>query len=274
MHDDPEAYWNEVAGPNWVSAQERLDRMLRPIMDRLMQSAGAAEGERVIDVGCGCGATTLALASRVGATGSVLGVDISAPMLERARKRNEDTHVRFERADAATHPFLAASSDLVLSRFGIMFFSDPTAAFANMHRALKPEGRCVFACWQSIEQNPWMMFAMLAAADVLPPMQPPPKDAPGPFRFADREWMSDMLREAGFASVAVEPLEVSLSFDGSVEEILAFFQQIGPLSRALDELEPKVREQALALVRAALTKRHEGDGITWPSASYIVRATP
>ena len=272
-YDDQAGFWNDEAGPRWVRAEARLDRMLAPITARLMEAADAAEGERAVDIGCGCGETTLALADRVGATGSVLGIDISAPMLKRARARNRASHVQLERADAATYQFDAKSADLVLSRLGVMFFADSTAAFSNIRAAMRDDGRCVFACWQSLDENPWLSFPLEAAGDLVPPPPPRPEGAPGPFRFADRERTTRMLHDAGFGAVAIEPLETNVPISGSVDEILEFFLEFGPASRAFVELERADHDEAVARVRAALTDHHDGQGVTWPAASLIVRAT-
>jgi SAM-dependent methyltransferase len=270
--DDQEAFWNEEAGPRWVVAQERLDQLFAPITTHLLDAAAAMETEQVVDVGCGCGTTTLALSERVGPAGSVLGVDISTPMLTLARERNHDSHVRFARADAATFKFEANSVDLIMSRFGVMFFADSTAAFANFRSALKGGGRCVFACWQSLDGNPWLSFPLVAAADLLPPL-PPPVEAPGPFRFADQQRTTTMLRDAGFEAVSMDPLETEMAFSGSLDEIMSFFRQFGPASHHFGELEPADRDEAWRRVRTGVSQRYDGERATWPAASWIVRAT-
>jgi len=172
---DPNAeqvrHWNEVAGPRWVLFQERLDRELAVFAEAVLERAKPAAGEAALDIGCGCGATTLELGRRVGAKGRALGVDVSRPMLERARARAAAAgaaQVAFLAADAQTAPLEPAAFDLLVSRFGVMFFTDPTAAFANLRRALRPGGRVTFVCWQKIADNPWLLVPLGAVAQELP----------------------------------------------------------------------------------------------------------
>ena len=181
-------YWNDEAGPKWVRLQELLDHQLADLGLFVVERAAPAAGERVLDIGCGCGASSLELAQRVGPKGSVLGVDVSEPMLARARERARHAGVdnlQFQRGDAQVTPFEPGSFDLVHSRFGIMFFEDPPAAFANMRRALAPNGRVTFVCWQPLSENPWMRIPMAAALPhiELPPIPAP--GAPGPFALGD-----------------------------------------------------------------------------------------
>lgn len=266
-------YWNEDGGAGWVAEQERLDMLLRPISEHLLTVAAPRAGERVIDIGCGCGSTTLELARRVGATGSALGVDISRPMLERARTIGADLpQLSFIEADAQTHPLAEATADLVMSRFGVMFFADSVAAFSNLRRAVAPGGRCVFACWQGVELNPWVGAAARDARDLLPGPQMPSQDAPGPFRFADRDRTTTMLRDAGFASVDVEPFATELSVTGTVDELVDFFFKNTPLRKVLGELKPEVREQVRQRIGTTLAADYDGSGVAYGSAVWIVRA--
>ena len=188
-------YWNATAGPSWVAAQEGLDIELRPWGEKAIATLAPVAGARMIDVGCGCGATTLMLAERVGPGGRVLGADISAPMLALARQRAEAAglaQASFIQADAQTHAFEPA--DGVFSRFGVMFFADPAAAFANLRAALTERGRVVFVCWRALEHNPWMGVPVAAIAPLLPQApQAPQPGAPGPFAFADGDRVHAIL---------------------------------------------------------------------------------
>src|SRR2546427_6919777 len=207
-------YWNEAAGPKWVAFQKIIDAQIAPLGERAMDRAGIAPGERVIDVGCGCGDTTIALARRVGPAGLVLGIDISAPMLERAAEtaRAEAlANVRFENADAQTHRLPASAFDVVYSRFGVMFFADPVAAFANLRAALRPGGRLAFVCWQALPENPWLFVPLRAAAQHLTLPPPPAPDAPGPFAFAAPNRVRGILPRAGFAETVPEDLRTTLT---------------------------------------------------------------
>ena len=161
---DQIAYWNGPGGQHWADRQQVQDILLAPVADLLLDRARPAPGERIVDVGCGCGATTSALAQRAGPAGHVLGIDISGPMLARARQlAPAGLPVDFELADATIYPFASGGFDLLVSRFGVMFFAEPALSFANMRRALRPSGRLAFACWREPRDNPWLMLPLQAA---------------------------------------------------------------------------------------------------------------
>src|SRR5215468_9991025 len=168
-------YWNGAAGARWAETREQIDANLAAITDLAFSFAAPAAGERVLDLGCGCGTTTFALRERVGATGAACGLDVSAPMLDVARQRALGTDITFIEADAETYRF-TYTFDLVFSRFGIMFFADPVAAFANIRTAIAPGGRLAFVCWRAFGDNPWAIVPLAAAGDLVPVEQPP---APG-----------------------------------------------------------------------------------------------
>ena len=192
-------YWNEQAGPTWVRNQERLDAQIQPWGELALNALAAAPGEAVLDVGCGCGATSLALAAQVGPEGRVVGLDLSGPMLARARERaaaEGRANVSFLQADAQTHAF-APEFDALFSRFGVMFFDDPPAAFANLAGALRPGGRLSFACWQGREQNGWVSIPMAALIGEVELPPPPAPDAPGPFALGDPDRLRALLEGAG-----------------------------------------------------------------------------
>lgn len=263
-------YWNGKAGVTWTEQQDILDALLAPISDTLVERAAVRPGERVVDVGCGCGDTTLALAARGAA---VWGVDISEPMLARARARTPaGAEVAFARTDAATQGF-TADHDLVFSRFGVMFFSDPRQAFRNLRTALRGDGRLCFACWQPPRRNPWMAVAGAAVQPFLSePAETPDPRAPGPFAFADPDYVRDILEGAGFAGIEVESFTPALHVGDSLDNAIALLQQVGPLSRALAELQGAARDDAIAAARAALEPHVTADGLNLGSATWIVRA--
>src|SRR5215472_9815352 len=226
-------YWNAGAGASWSAQQEALDAELQTWGETAMAALAPRPGERLIDVGCGCGATTLMLADRVGATGRVLGADISAPMLEVARRRAAAAglaHAAFAQVDAQTHRFEPA--DGVFSRFGVMFFADPVAAFANLRSALTGQGRVAFVCWRAPEHNPWMTAPMAAIAPLLPPTPPPTPGAPGPFAFADGERVRGILQGAGFAKIEVEQHDLKTGW-GDLEASVRISLSVGPAGAAL-----------------------------------------
>src|SRR6185312_7572098 len=160
---DQIAYWNGPGGQRWAARQQAQDIMLAPLADLLVDRAKPLPGERVIDVGCGSGATTFALAQRVAPSGHVFGIDVSGPMLERARQNTpKQLPVAFALADATVYPFDPGSFDLVASRFGVMFFAEPALSFANLRAALRPSGRLAFVCWREPRENPFFMAPLHA----------------------------------------------------------------------------------------------------------------
>src|SRR3974390_2918202 len=206
---DQIAYWNGPGGEHWTERQPLQDILLAPISQILIDSAAANPGERIIDVGCGCGSTSIALAQAVAPSGFVLGIDISAPMLARARQLAPKTlPVDFVLADATVHPFDPASFDVLVSRFGVMFFAEPALSFANLRRALRPSGRVAFACWREPRENPWMMAPLQAIYQHVPKLPPPGPEDPGPFAFASEARVHRILGDAGYKAIAMEPVDL------------------------------------------------------------------
>ena len=246
-------YWNEEAGPIWLAFRELLDAQIRPFGEMAMDRVALRHDEHVIDVGCGFGETALELARRVGPGGEVLGIDISTAMLEEARRGAAAlglANAHFENVDAQTHSFPPAAFDLVYSRFGVMFFSDPTAAFVNLRATLRPGGRLAFVCWQSLKENQWAQVPLAVALRHLPAPPAPPPNAPGPFALADRERVQQILRAAGFTEVAVEDVHAPLDVGGGTDltsavEFLMNTGQVGRLLReAADErIRTRVRDE-------------------------------
>ncbi len=199
-------YWNATAGQTWARHQAQLDRQIEPLGLEALRALAARPGERVLDVGCGCGQTTLELAERVGAAGAVTGVDISSPMLAIAQARSVPdgaANPRYLECDAQTADLGQGQYDAVFSRFGVMFFSDPVAAFANLRKALTSAGRLAFVCWRPFSENLWIRAPMEAAQPFLPPSPPMDPTAPGPFAFADPDRVRSILSEAGFSDVTL-----------------------------------------------------------------------
>ncbi|MBI1814419.1 MAG: class I SAM-dependent methyltransferase [Deltaproteobacteria bacterium] len=271
-------YWNEQAGPKWVALHDFINAQIEPLGRAAMDRARVTAGERVLDVGCGCGHTTLELARRVGPTGSALGVDISTTMLDRARAdaRAAGLHnAQFEEADAQTHALPRAHFDLVFSRFGVMFFSDPTAAFANLQSALRPGGRVAFVCWQALPENPWMFVPLMAAAQYIQLPAPPEPGAPGPFAFADAERVRGILTGAGFVDVAIDPHNEVLAIGAGLDldRTVDFLLQMGPTGNALRQAAGEVNLAAVsAAIAEALRAYQTPQGVRMPSAAWIVTA--
>lgn len=263
-------YWNGRVGHTWTAAQERMDRMLAPLTTLAIDRADPRSGEQAIDIGCGCGDTALALADR-GAR--VLGLDISAPMLQRAWERAEGRRdLSFRQADASTEVF-QGDQQLLFSRFGVMFFADPVAAFANLRTALADGGRMVFMCWQAPAVNPWVSVAGRAIQPFLPDVRAADPREPGPFAFADRDYLHGILVEAGFTRIGIDGATADLRVGGDLDEAMRFQGEIGPTARVLTELEGEVRERAVAAVRAALAAHLGDDGLHLGAATWLVSAT-
>jgi SAM-dependent methyltransferase len=267
--------WNAPVNRRWATEQERLDAVLDQLDDVALPHAALRPGERVVDIGCGCGSSTLRLARLVGPSGSVLGLDLSRIMLERARERARDLpQVVFEQADASLYPF-AGEADLVYSRVGVMFFGDPEAAFANLRRALRPAGRLCIVTWRSWDENPWYQVPMRAAAAVLAMPEPPPKGAPGPQQLAEADRLSAVLRAASFTDIALHPYDVPLRLTrAGLDDAVDFALLAGPLARALFETgnDPAAVARVRAAVREALAEHASGSTVTLGSAFWVATA--
>ena len=266
-------YWNKTAGLTWAAMQAQLDRQIEPLGARAMEGFAAQPGETVLDIGCGCGQTTLALAERVGGSGGVTGADISQPMLEVARARPAPAggaKPRFVEIDAQTGDLGEGVFDGAFSRFGVMFFADPAAAFANIGRALKPRGRLTFVCWRPFAENLWMRAPAEAAASLLPAMTPPDPNAPGPYAFSDPVKVWDILEAAGFQAIEIRPFDAVIG-GGTLEEATALALRVGPLGGAMRE-HPHLAAPVAKAVRAALAPHETPRGVLMPAAVWIVRA--
>ena len=275
LNTDQIAYWNGPAGQRWTDRQASQDVLLAPVSEILIDRARVRAGERVVDVGCGCGAIAIALAQQIAPTGHVLGIDISAPMLARARQVTPaGLQVEFVLADATVYPFEPASFDLLVSRFGVMFFAEPALSFANMRRALRPSGRLAFACWREPRENPWMMAPLQAVYKHVPKLPQQGPEDPGPFAFASEARVHRILGEAGFSSVAMEPcnfvLDVAIGrgLDAAVEAVL----EIGPANRALEGQPPEVRDAAKNSIRETLAPFVSGQEVRLAGSIWIVTA--
>lgn len=262
-------FWNGEAGEKWVAQQQIMDATLQPVSEALLATANAHSGEVALDVGCGCGDTSLALA-RFGVT--VTGVDISEPMLAHARTRiEEDQLVQFVQADASTQSF-TSSFDLILSRFGVMFFDEPTAAFANLKKHTNSGGRLCFVCWQPPQRNAWVSAPMMAVKELLPESAPMDPHAPGPFAFADAERTQQLLENAGWRDVQIEDLRWSMKMGDDAEDAMRFATQIGPLAGALRELPGSEHKTILDRVLAAVKPYESAEGVMMDAASWVVTA--
>ena len=273
---DQAASWSR-SGVKWAEWQEHLDRIFIPATEELFRVAAIAPGERVLDIGCGTGETSLLAAERTGSAGHVLGLDISAPMLARARERvPAGAPVEFVEADATVFRFPPAGADLLLSRFGVMFFAEPTVAFANMRKGLKPGGRVAFACWRERRLNPYLTLPFEALLTAVPaPVEQPAPDAPGPFGLADGARLNSILATAGYADIILDPFDLQIDlaggrgFDLALQTALA----IGPASRLLSEQPPALQRAGIEAIRTALAAHQRGDSVPLDAALWMVTAT-
>lgn len=255
------AEWNDATGRRWLRRHETVEQEIARFGEIAMTRANIRPGQHILDVGCGTGHTSLALARRVGKEGSVTGLDISHLLLGVARAAATASglaNLRFEEADAQTHAFERARFDVIFSRFGVMFFDDPVAAFANLRPALRGEGLLSFVCWPAPEANPFMMIPLAAAARHVAMPEPGRPDAPGPFAFADIERVRRILSEAGFADIGTDRLTEMIGGD-PLEETASRLLELGPVSRLVDGIETATRNAILADIRASLA-RHETEG--------------
>jgi|CZKU01.1.fsa_nt_gi SAM-dependent methyltransferase len=265
--------WNGPTGERWAREQAAIDRAFAALTARLLAFAALKPGEHVLDVGCGCGVTTLAAVDAVGPTGAVLGIDVSAPMLARARDRSAGRpNIAYVEGDASTRVF-EATCEVVLSRLGVMFFRDPVAAFANLRTALGPGGRVAFLCWRPAADNEWVRLPYDAAAQHLPAEPAAAPDEPGPFAFGDRARVEGILAGAGFTSVAVTPLdaEIVLSEEG-LDAAVQFVMTVGPTSHLFRESTDDATARARRALQAALRPRLRGERLTLAGATWLVRA--
>jgi SAM-dependent methyltransferase len=274
---DQAAYWNASAGAEWVALQAELDQRFRLLTDELIARAAIVSGERALDIGCGTGATTLALAERVGPDGSVLALDISEPMLALARRRCAERHydhVRFVHADAQTHRFESAGRDLLMSRLGVMFFADPVAAFANLKGALRPGGRIAFVCGGPLERNPWVALPLAVGVRHLGPSTPQPPRAPGPLALSEPDYIEEILNAAGFAAVAIDTASIEIlgAADAAAEALFACL--VGPLARLIRErsADAALQHAMVGEITADFAPYQTGAGVRIPATLHYVTA--
>jgi SAM-dependent methyltransferase len=265
--------WNGSAGQAWVERQGTLDQMFMPFEELLVAAVSAAAANRVLDVGCGTGGTTLAVARLLGPSGGrSTGTDISGPMLAAARTHAEREGVpaNFILADAQTYNFEPASFDMIISRFGVMFFSDSVQAFANLRRAATEEAKLSFISWRSAEENPFMTTAERAVKALLPNIPARQSDSPGQFAFADQHRVCRILEASGWAGIEIRPIDVVCAFPK--EELMAYVTRFGPLGRIFHEVEETTRARVIDTVRLAFDPYVEGAEVRFTAACWMARA--
>jgi len=270
--DEQAALWNGVVGRAWVENQDLLEQMFEPFADLLVQSVSSRSANRVLDVGCGTGGTTLAVARRLGAKGRCTGVDISEPMIAAARARagRDGLSATFICANAQTHAFDPASFDTIISRFGVMFFDDFVEAFSNLRHAASDDAALSVIVWRGGAENPFMTTAERAAAPLLPNLPERQPGAPGQFAFADPTRVSGILEASGWTDVEIRPIDAVCRFPES--ELVRFLSRIGPVGRILHEVEEPTRTRVIETVRAAFERYVHGAEVRFDAACWLVGA--
>ncbi len=264
--------WNGAAGRAWVDAQAVLDRMFAPVEDLLAGAVAAAAPRSVLDVGCGTGSSTVAVSRLLGAAGQCLGIDISAPMIgaARARAERERSSAMFITANAEHHSFEPASVDMIISRFGVMFFDDPIQAFSNLRRAAANDATLQLVVWRSAVENPFMTTAERAAAPLLPELPARQPDGPGQFAFADRNRVRAILQESGWAQVEISPVDVECAF--AERDLDLYLTRLGPVGMFLEQQDEATRAQVVATVRAAFAPYVHDANVRFTAACWTVAA--
>jgi SAM-dependent methyltransferase len=262
--------WNGTSAQAWVEAQPVLDRMFKPLTDVLIAELPQRWAGQVLDIGCGTGDTTLAIARVLGPGSRCVGVDISEPLIAAARDRaaHEGIAANYIRADAQTYGFEPASFDALVSRFGVMFFDDPLAAFANLRRAARRQAILRLIAWRGPAENPFMTTAERAAAPLLPDIPARQPDAPGQFAFADRERVGSLLEKGGWTDIDIQPVDVTCTL--AEKELVRYIARFGPLGRALPGTDEDTRARIVETVRAAFDPYVHGAEVSFTAACWMV----
>jgi SAM-dependent methyltransferase len=270
--DNQAAFWNGIAGNAWVDAQALLDSMFKPFENMLVDAMITQSRNHVLDVGCGAGSTTLAIARHLQTDGSCTGVDISAPMIAAAQSRanSENAAARFICADAQTYNFAPNTFDMIISRFGVMFFDDPVAAFANLRRAARDGAELRFIAWRSAEENLFMTAAERVAAPLLPGIPAREPDAPGQFAFADHERVLQILERSGWSNIDIQPIDVMCKFPE--QDLVAYLTQLGPLGRRLHGADEQTINHVMTAVLPAFKQYIHATEVRYSAACWIVVA--
>lgn len=277
VNADQLAFWNGVGGETWVARQTHTDITLQPVSDALLAHAAPQAGENVLDLGCGCGTSTLDFARAVGPNGAVEALDISGPMLTEAKNRARTAgvfNVNWRQADAATAAL--NGYDLLTSMFGLMFFGNPVAAFFHMRGAANEGARMSFVCWRALAENPWMELPMRAVSRCLPPRPKADPNAPGMFAFADADRVSQILTNAGWMRPELEKLDCSLDIAAGrgLEEAVVQSTKIGAVNSWLRNQPSETVSAAVESLRDALTPHATGPHVRLPGAMWLVSSTP
>jgi SAM-dependent methyltransferase len=277
VNADQRAFWNGQGGRTWVARQAHTDTILAPVSAALLALAAARPGESVVDVGCGCGASTLDVARAVGPAGRVAAYDISGPMLDEGRRRAAQAGLsKIEWLEADPSTAALPGYDLLVSNFGVMFFGDPVSAFSHLRRAARQDARMAFVCWRQLSENPWMKLPMEAAALHLPPRPKAVPNSPGMFAFSDPDYLADLLTSAGWERPVIEALDLELDIAAGrgLEEAVVQSTQIGAVNSWLRDQPAAVVAAATASIRERLSEHLEIESVRLPAAVWLVSSEP
>ena len=268
-------FWSDIKGDLWVTLQPRIDTMLATFGDKALDTLNPQSGERILEIGCGTGTTTLALGERVGASGEILAADLSRPMLSKAIERANlcaEHPITFVEADAQVHNFPTAAFDAVYSRFGVMFFDNPVAAFRNIRKAVRPGGRMAYVCWADRKANPWIRIPAGAAKACLDLPAPPPDDAPGQFSMENEGRVQQILHDAGWSDIGLERFTVDGSIGSDAADAASFITKMGPMSEPFALADSDTQNKTLQVIEEALTPYANDSGVTLGFSTWIVSA--
>ena len=268
-------FWSDIKGDLWVTLQPRIDTMLATFGDKALDTLNPQSGERILEIGCGTGTTTLALGQKVGASGEILAADLSRPMLNKAIERANlcaEHPITFVEADAQVHSFATAAFDAVYSRFGVMFFDSPVAAFRNIRKAVRPGGRMAYVCWADRKANPWIRIPAGAAKAFLDLPAPPPDDAPGQFSMENEHRVQQILHDAGWSDIGLERFTVDGSIGSNAADAARFITKMGPMSEPFALADSDTQNKTLQVIEEALTPYSNDSGVTLGFSTWIVSA--
>ena len=269
-------FWSGAGGDVWVNKQKEMDIMLNPLGQRAIDKLALTPDKIILDIGCGCGATSLEIAKQI-PQGKIIGLDISVPMLDQASKLASEMslmNTEFQVKDVQVEELKSEYFDIAFSRFGVMFFEDPFEAFKNIYNSLKQDGQLSFVCWQNASLNPWQSLSMQVIKQFLDLPAPPPQ-SPGPFAFEDKEYIKEILEVSGFQEIVItDNQEDIVMFSGkSIREASEDYLTINPVvTEMLKNSGDELREEILEALITKFSDFHKNEGLLFPSATWIVTA--
>ena len=277
INKEQKAFWSGKGGEIWVSKQDSMDIMLSPLGEEAIKKLNLSSDENVLDIGCGCGSTTISIANEILKNGTISGIDISTPMIEKAKRSVDElslSNVDFFVKDVQTEDLGENIFSSAYSRFGVMFFDDPFKAFSNILTSLKENGKLSFVCWQSPKLNPWQSLSVQAVRQFID-LPSPPKRNPGPFAFQEKDYVNDILKKAGFKNIQIEDFqrEIDMFYGKALEEAAEDYLSINPvITKMLKESSQEIRKSVSDSLREAFRPFYNEDKLTFPSATWIISA--